>query len=147
MVISGRSSCCPVDLEVILELGDEFRSQKTPSARPCILRSRSASSNLFSASKQYSVFRSMPRYLLPSFFATTEVAPEPRNGSSTISPGFELAKITLARSFSGFCVGWSVFSGMDQKGTVRSVQMFDGWVRRKSPSLTKPGPSPEENPK
>lgn len=46
--------------------------------------------------------------------AVTEVLPEPRNGSNTMSPGLELARISLASSFSGFWVGWLVFSGMDQ---------------------------------
>ncbi|NEQ33810.1 MAG: site-specific DNA-methyltransferase, partial [Leptolyngbya sp. SIO4C5] len=30
------------------------------------------------------------------------VVPDPRKGSSTISPGWLLAKISLAKSFSGF---------------------------------------------
>ena len=42
--------------------------------------------------------------------AATAVVPEPRNGSRTRSPGLEEARISLAASFSGFCVGWLVFS-------------------------------------
>ena len=40
----------------------------------------------------------------------------------------------FAKSFSGFCVGCVVFSGIDQNGTVRSVHKFDGCVSRKFPS-------------
>ena len=54
-----------------------------------------------------------------------------------MSPGFELASTSLAISFSGFCVGWSVFSGIDQNGTEMSVQRLDGWVRRKSPAVVR----------
>ena len=46
--------------------------------------------------------------------AVTDVVPEPKNGSKTTSPLLELANISLAISFSGFCVGWAVFSGIDQ---------------------------------
>ena len=53
-----------------------------------------------------------------------------RNGSKTESPSRLLARRSFASNFSGFCVGWSVFSGMDQNGTVRSVQRFDGCVTR-----------------
>lgn len=42
---------------------------------------------------------------VPSFFAATEVVPEPEKGSSTTSCSFVLARIILASSFSGFCVG------------------------------------------
>src|SRR3990167_10634400 len=70
----------------------------------------------------------MPTYLRPSFLATTDVVPEPKNGSKTISFGLELTKITFATNFSGFCVGWSVFSGIDQNGIVISVQTLDGKV-------------------
>jgi len=35
-------------------------------------------------------------------------------------------------AFSLFCVGWSVFSGIDQNGTVISVQRFDGAFRENS---------------
>src|SRR3989344_1941953 len=71
---------------------------------------------------------SIPTYLRPNLWATTEVVPDPKNGSKTTSFGFELAKIILATSFSGFWVGWSVFSGIDQNGIVMSVQTFEGWV-------------------
>ena len=56
----------------------------------------------------------MPQKLLSSFLAVTAVVPEPKKGSKTMSPRLELAKINLAMSFSGFWVGWSVFSAMDQ---------------------------------
>ena len=55
--------------------------------------------------------------------------------------------MALASGFSGFCVGWSVFSGIDQNRTVRSVHMLDGLVRRdrlpgvSSRSLGRPRPS------
>src|SRR5216683_938954 len=99
-----------------------------------MLESCSASSSLFSARQQYDSSRSIPTYLRPSFLATTEVVPEPKKGSRTTLPGFELARTSLATSFSGFCVGWSVFSGIDQKGTVMSVHRFEGCVNRKLPS-------------
>jgi len=67
----------------------------------------------------------MPTYERPSFLATTEVVPDPKKGSRITSPGFELARINLAISFSGFCVGWSVFSGIDQKGTERIKVTFE----------------------
>jgi hypothetical protein len=41
-----------------------------------------------------------------SFFATTQVVPEPKKESNTKSFGLELAKINLAINFSGFCVGY-----------------------------------------
>ena len=41
----------------------------------------------------------------PSFFATTEVVPEPRKGSKTTASADVLARMTFASSFSGFCVG------------------------------------------
>jgi len=40
----------------------------------------------------------------------------------------ELARINFANSFSGFCVGWIVFSGIDQKGTEISFQIFEEYV-------------------
>ena len=43
-----------------------------------------------------------------------KVEPDPKKGSSTRSPGFELARINFASNFSGFWVGWGVFSGIDQ---------------------------------
>ena len=46
----------------------------------------------------------MPIYFLPSFLHTTEVVPLPKNGSKTTSFSFELASISFAMSFSGFCV-------------------------------------------
>ena len=59
--------------------------------------------------------------------AVTLVVPEPRKGSSTVSPGEELARISFASSFSGFCVGWAVFSAIDQNGTVDiPVEAEDG---------------------
>ena len=61
-----------------------------------------AVSNLFSARQQYNSSISTPTYLRPSFLATTDVVPEPKNGSKTMSFGFELAKITFATNFSGF---------------------------------------------
>ena len=76
---------------------------------------------------------STPKNLRPSFFATTRDEPAPANGSKTRAPRFVLARISLASSFSGFCVGWSVFSGIDQKGTVISFHRFDGCVTRKRP--------------
>src|SRR3989338_5601050 len=105
-----------------------LRSQKTPSEYPCMLFSLPIVSKRFSARQQYCSSISMPTYLRPSFLATTEVVPEPRNGSKITSFGFELAKIALATNFSGFCVGWSVFSDIDQKGIVISVQTFEGKV-------------------
>ncbi len=42
----------------------------------------------------------------------------------------ELASNNLANNFSGFCAGCGVFSDIDQNGTVKSVQMFDGCVSR-----------------
>ena len=47
-------------------------------------------------------------------------------GSKTTSPGRDEARISLAYNFSGFCVGWSVFSGIDQKGMLMSSQKFEG---------------------
>ena len=84
---------------------------------------------------QYSCSCSIMMNLRSSFLATTPVVPEPEKGSSTMSPFFEEARITFASSFSGFWVGWGVFSGMDQKGIVMSVHIFDGWVCRNLPSL------------
>src|SRR5215204_5424171 len=76
----------------------------------------------------------MPQNARPSFAAATAVVPLPANGSKIKSFSLVEAKMIFARSFSGFCVGWSVFSGIDQKGTVKSVQRFDGCVSRKFPS-------------
>ena len=61
-------------------------------------------------------------------FAVTAVVPEPPKGSKTKSFLSELAKISFAMSFSGFCVGCAVFSLIDQNGTVISSQKFDGQV-------------------
>ena len=83
-----------------------------------------------SANAQYSVSFSIPTNFLFNFFATTDVVPEPKNGSNTISPSLDDAKINLAINFSGFWVGWSVFSGIDQKGIEISFHKLDGCVRR-----------------
>ena len=61
-----------------------------------------------------------------NFLATTAVVPEPEKGSKIKSFSRVEARIIFARSFSGFCVGCSVFSGIDQNGTVKSVHKFDG---------------------
>src|SRR3989338_11972 len=82
-----------------------LRSQKTPSEYPCIVFSFPIVSRRFSARQQYCSSISIPTYLRPSFLATTDVVPEPKNGSKTTSFGLELAKITFATNFSGFCVG------------------------------------------
>ena len=44
--------------------------------------------------------------------AGADVVPEPKNGSSTTASGSVLARISLAISFSGFCVGCSSYSSM-----------------------------------
>ena len=62
------------------------------------------------------------RDLLYIYFA------EPEKKSATIPFSMQEAEIILSISFSGFCVGWSVFSDIDQKGTVKSVQILDGCV-------------------
>ena len=80
----------------------------------------------FSAQHRYSALISTPHQRLDNFSATTAVVPLPRNGSNTKPPFLELASISFAISFSGFWAGWSVFSGIDQNGIVKSVQMFDG---------------------
>ena len=69
----------------------------------------------------------------PSFFAVTAVVPLPENGSNTTSPGSVEARMSFAASFSGFCAGWSVFSGIDQNGTEMSSQKFEAPVRRNFP--------------
>ena len=51
----------------------------------------------------------MPMKCRPSRFATAPVVPEPKNGSSTTSPGFVAASITRASSASGFCVGCTLW--------------------------------------
>lgn len=43
------------------------------------------------------------------------------------------ARMSFAMSFSGFCGRWSVFSGIDQKGTEMSSQKFEAPVRRNFP--------------
>jgi hypothetical protein len=47
-----------------------------------------------------------------------------------------LANIIFAISFSGFCVGCVVFSGMLQKGMLISVQTLDGIVNLKFQSFS-----------
>ena len=42
-------------------------------------------------------------------FATAAVVPEPENGSTMRSPGFEVDRITLEIKLSGFCVGWALW--------------------------------------
>ena len=65
-------------------------------------------------------------FSMSRFFEEPAEVPEPANGSNTTSPIRELASISLATSFSGFCVGCSVFSLIDQYGTVMSSQKFEG---------------------
>ena len=107
-----------------------FLSQNMPSLYPWIALSWSAKHKRLAASKQYSRSISIPKNLRFSFLAVTMLLPTPIKGSKTNAPSFVLARISFAISFSGFCVGWSVFSGIDQKGTVISFQRFDGCVMR-----------------
>ena len=50
----------------------------------------------------------MPTKWRPSRLATAPVVPEPKNGSSTTSPGLVEAIMMRASSASGFCVGCSL---------------------------------------
>ena len=54
---------------------------------------------------------SMPIHWRPSSCAACIVVPQPQNGSSTTSPGLELALITLSSSGNGFSVGYICLTG------------------------------------
>ena len=96
--------------------------------------SLSAIISRFAAQRQYSSLISTPIYCLPSFFATTGAVPLPMKGSKIRFPLWDDAKMNLAYSFSGFCVGCSVFSGIDQNGMLMSSQKLEGYVNLKLPS-------------
>ncbi len=59
----------------------------------------------FCTQQRYSSLISNPAQHLPNFSATTAAVALPKNGSNTKSPSLELASISLAGNFSGFCVG------------------------------------------
>ena len=84
----------------------------------------------------YSSCCSIQIYFLPNFFATTLVVQLHKKGSKTISHSLLLAKMIFASSFSGFCVGCVVFSGILQKGILMSVHIFEGIVNLKFHSLS-----------
>ena len=54
--------------------------------------------------------------------------PNRQRESKIQSPSLLLASINLAMSFSGFCVGCSVFSGIEQYGMVISSQKLDKYI-------------------
>ena len=68
----------------------------------------------------------MPMKRRPRRLATAPVVPVPQNGSSTRSPGRELARMTRASSASGFWVGCSF---LPSRPLSRSSPVHSGMVQ------------------
>src|ERR1035441_3053505 len=84
----------------------------------------STNSNLLTAQPKYSGVISQPFHLRFNCSEHTAVVPEPMNGSRTISPIFDEAKINFLNNSSGFCVGCSVFSCMPLQVVGISITSF-----------------------
>ena len=65
---------------------------------------RCSRNRMLTSSTAFSLM-SMPAHSRPNFSAATQVVAQPQNGSSTISPGLDDAKMMRSSSASGFCVG------------------------------------------